>query len=392
MQAAVYLRGWCDSWPRALLFLGAFLSSLWSSAANGQMRHFKKHREFLGWSKDGRYALWYDPVLSGADGNADKYEDCIVHLASVLDTRRGSLTRYLMDSSIAKPQRDYYEEAMDRWNMRTPIECASPDPGSAGGGAEEAVAQRAQNAKFIEKYRKQYASVPKPAALRALLQGSPLQSTASRTSPDRSLRLELEITSKRPVPKRWDGDTLKVGDGGVGLDMHIFAAVAQFLVKRGEQGTASIFVPLPDDDLSQRLYTGFAPIWAPDGRHLALVLTSQYNIKRDIVEEATAIMPTLGPKIALESTSAQLAQAQVAIGDALHRAGHSLLSAEAVARNRLPPQTRVLAIAGYEAAAQAIAAVLPGGAAVGTQTTHTSYHLTIQLGGSVSLPPPSPGK
>lgn len=380
------------------LCASALLSVLFLGAADGEEpRHFRKHREFLGWTHDGRYAVWYDPIFNPHEqvvndpqkGAEDVGDDCAIHLAWVLDTRRGSLTQYLIDASVAKPVVGYYGESPERWPMKTAIDCAYPEEGESMDRTPWAVAHRAQYPKILEQYRKQYARVPGPAALRALMQGRPLTSLPSRTSPDRTLRFELELTSKRPLPQKWDGGTLKVGRGSLADEPVIYDAVARFVIKRGDQMTASIYVPIDDNRINLSLWNGFTPIWAPDGRHVALVLTSSFNIKRDTVQSSTAIMPTLGPKIALESASAELARARELFGDALHAAGHSLLSSEAVPRNQLTARTRVMWVDGYEAAARSIAAVLPGGADVAKQSAHTSYQITIKVGSGIALPPPA---
>lgn len=356
----------------------------------GPLRHFNSYREFLGWSKDSRYAVWYEP-----DRSTEAYhDDCAVHLAWVLDTQRGSMTQYLVDRSIAKRQREYYGEYLDQWPMKSPIECLNPDLDGSSTVTDREAALRAQYPKSIAKYRKKYSQVPGPAALRKLLNGSSLHNLSSRTAPDGSLKLEVEISSKRKVPQRWEGDTLKLKRSDLN-DQNpniYYDAIVRFVVQRGEQALASIFVPMDGGTLLVNAWNGFTPIWAPDGRHLALVYTQSYNIKRDTVERGTAIMPTLGPKIALESMPAELARAREAIGEALHAAGHSLISAESVPKSQIAARTQILWVDGYEAAAHAIAVLLPGGADVKKQSAHTSYQLTIKLGHGVSLPAPRPAK
>jgi len=372
-----------------------------SRAETERLRHFNSYREFLGWSKDSRYAVWYEPIFNPDETvPSSRYppgldtlgEGCAIHLAWVLDTRRGSMTQYLIDRSIATRQVMYYGERLDEWPMNSPIECLNPDPAGFGGGTEASAALRAQYPKSIAKYRKKYSQVPGPAALRKLLSGSPLHHLSSRTAPDGSLKLEVEIKSKRKVPHGWEDSTLRVQRGGLGDNPAIYDTIIRFMVQRGEQTLASMFVPLSDGRLLGNVFNDFTAIWAPDGRHLALVYTSAFHIKRDTIEDGTAIMPTLGPKIALESTAAEFARAREFIGEALHAAGHSLLSAEAVPKSQIAARTQILWVDGYEAAARAIAVLLPGGADVKKQSAHTSYHLTIKLGHGVSLPVPRPAK
>ena len=386
---------------RVITGLAFFLWCAWSSAAQGQhpLRHFIAHREFLGWSKDGRYAVWYDPIITPYEetwspppiGPQAVGDDCAIHLASVLDTRRGSVTRYLMDISIAKPSRDYYQENMDQWTLQSPIECANPALEDGGGRSESAIRQRAAYPGLMAKHRKEYAGVPGPKALRALLQGRPI-AKSDRSSPDGTLRWDVEFTSKRPVPHKWEGSELAVGKGFLSEDPHLYDAIMRFLIRRGAQVTAAISVPFPDINITGLSWNNFTPVWSPDGRHLAIVYVLTERIKRGSYEASTAIIPTLGPKIALECRQGQLARAREVIGDALHGAGHSLLSAEAVPGKELTPQTLILALDGHAAAAQAIAALLPGGAEVRKQTALTSFHITIKLGESVSLPAAPPAK
>lgn len=326
------------------------LLGLGSAIAHGEpMRHFTIEGRFLGWSADGRYAIWYE--FSGFAAS-EAEEGCRGPVARVLDTRHGSQTRYLFDKTVIREVATLYSEEPWEETRDIPRHCRS---------------------------------VPGPAALRALLNGK----QPTKIDPDHSLRLDVEITSKRPFPHTKGNGSLRFGIAlAKDTDPHVYAALARFLVKRGEQTTSSIVVPIPDGMAESNYLNMFESYWSPDSRHVAIVYSWQPNLKRQPVEASTAIMPAAGPKIALLTAPVQLKQARELLGDRLYQAGHSLLSAEP--SPRLFQRTRILALEGHEAAAQVVAALIPGGASVEKQTERTSYHLTIELGRNVSLSQPRP--
>lgn len=355
------------------------------SQANERIRHFTEPERFLGWSKDGRYAIWHEDIFTLRVGCASEYSYCCdVAAALVLDTRRGTREYYLLDQSINRFVRRYHGDPEWEGFPPFPFECVS----TRGQTPADLNANReAFLAVIPESARERYRTMATPAALRALLQGQPLAWAA----PSGGLRFAAEVKSKLPILQKWKRGDFLVSRGLHDGNPHVYGAVARFMIQREQQTTATLVVPLSDYDLNERWEGLFTPNWAPDQRHVVLIYSSVENIKRGPFESATAIMPTVGSKIALQTAAGQLTQARGVIGDILYNAGRSILKSESIPLKQLPEQTQVLALEGHEDAAQAIAALLPGGATVLRQSEHTSYHVTIKLGRSAALAAPPPG-
>ena len=370
---------------RALAISIALLLSSFSQARQGErMRHFTEPDRFLGWSKDGRYAVWHEDPFELRQGCGSEYPYCCnVESALVVDTRRGTREHYLLDKSLNRFVRRYASDHDWEGFPQFPFECVS-----FRGQTTDLDSNRAAFLEALpENVRAPYRRMPSPSALRALL-GKPLV----WNGPAGEFRFAAELKSKRPIEQKFQLGRFSISAVNRGSEdnPHVFGAIATFSIKRDQQTTATIVVPLPDHDLNERAAGIFEADWAPDQRHVVLIYSSVENIKRGPFEVSTALMPTVGSKIALETSAGQLAGARNVIGDILYNAGRSLLKSESVSPKQLAAQTQVLAIEGYEPDAQAIAALLPGGATVGRQTERTSYHVTIKLGRSTNLAAPAP--
>lgn len=122
--------------------------------------------------------------------------------------------------------------------------------------------------------------------------------------------------------------------------------------------------------------------WAPDGRRVAWFVHRNPSMMRDLGETALFLSPTGGPRIQLVADKGALPRAAALVGAALDQGGFTPTASKESSEATPREKTVVYAAAGFETAAAAVAALVPGGATVAKLDWKPPFDLVVGIGKS----------